>query len=139
MRKVVQNHETIETYDTYVVSRNNSWEASKEVLAVDAFFRRLEARGPTFLAVASGDFGTTAASCEGGFLTIGASATGAVEGNFFGSSSSLIKEAKVEHFVQAEQKEELKQKLARKLMSRGRQRALLPPPEQGPPRPHSCE
>jgi hypothetical protein len=66
------------------------------------------------LVAGSGDLGTTAASCEGGSSTIGASVTGAVEGNFFRSSSSLIKEAKVEHSVQAEQKEELKKKLVKK-------------------------
>jgi hypothetical protein len=46
------------------------------------------------LAVAPGDLGTTTASCEGGLSTTGASVTGAVEGNFFGSSLSLEKEAK---------------------------------------------
>jgi hypothetical protein len=64
--------------------------------------------------VASGDLGTTAASCEGGSSTTGASVTGEAEGNFFRSLSSLIKEVKVEHSVQVEQKEELKQKSAKK-------------------------
>jgi hypothetical protein len=54
----------------------------------------LEARETVFLAAASGDFGTTAASCEGGSSIIGVSVTGAVAANFFGSSSSLKKEAK---------------------------------------------
>jgi hypothetical protein len=67
---------------------------SREVLAVDAFFRRLEAQKPGFLAAASGDLGTTAASCEGGSLTTGASVTGAVAANFLGSSLSLEKKQK---------------------------------------------
>jgi hypothetical protein len=46
------------------------------------------------LAAASGDLGTTAASCEGGSSTTGASATGEVAANFFGSSSSLEKKQK---------------------------------------------
>jgi hypothetical protein len=46
------------------------------------------------LAAASGDLGTTAASCEGGSSTIGASVIGAVAANFLGSSLSLEKKQK---------------------------------------------
>jgi hypothetical protein len=66
--------------------------ASREVLAADAFFRRLEAREPTFLAAASGDLGTTAASCEDGSSIAGASAAGEVPVFPFGFSLSLQKE-----------------------------------------------
>jgi hypothetical protein len=69
-------------------------EASREVLAADAFFRHLEARGPVFLVAASGDLGTTATSCEGGSSIIGASTVGAVAAYFFGSSLSLKKKQK---------------------------------------------
>jgi hypothetical protein len=82
-------------------------EASREVLTVDAFLRRLEAREPTFLAAASGDFGTIAASCEGGSLTTGASVTGAVVANFFGSSLSLKKKQKVKYCVQVDRKKSI--------------------------------
>jgi hypothetical protein len=81
--------------------------ASKEVLAADAFFRRLEAREPAFLAADSGDLGTTAASCEGGSSTIGASVTGAVAANFFGSSLSLKEKQKVKHYVQVDRKKSI--------------------------------
>jgi hypothetical protein len=66
--------------------------APREVLAADAFFRHLEAREPAFLAAASGDLGTTAASCEGGSSIEGASATGEVPLFPFGFSLSLQKE-----------------------------------------------
>jgi hypothetical protein len=79
--------------------------ASREVLAVDAFFRRLEARKLAFLVAASGDLGTIAASCEGGSSIVGASTTGAVATYFFGSSLSLKKERKiVKHSVQVDRK-----------------------------------
>jgi hypothetical protein len=68
--------------------------ASRKVLTADAFFRRLEARKPALLVAASGDLGTTAASCEGGSSTTGASVIGAVTANFFGSSLSLEKKQK---------------------------------------------
>jgi hypothetical protein len=64
---------------------------SREVLAADAFFSRLEAQEPAFLVAASGDLGTTAASCEDGSSITGASTIGAVAAYFFGSSSSLRK------------------------------------------------
>jgi hypothetical protein len=82
-------------------------EASREVLAVDAFFRRFEAREPAFLAAASGDLGTTATSCEGGSLTTGASVIGAVAANFFGSSLSLKKKQKVKNSVQVDKKKSI--------------------------------
>jgi hypothetical protein len=81
--------------------------ASKEVLAADAFFRHLEAREPAFLAADSGDLGTTAASCEGGSSTTGASVTGAVAANFFGSSLSLKEKQKVKHSVQVDRKKSI--------------------------------
>jgi hypothetical protein len=46
-------------------------------------------------------------------LTTGASATGAVEGNFFGSSLSLEKEAKGKALCPSRQKEEHIQKSAK--------------------------
>jgi hypothetical protein len=82
-------------------------EASREVLTVDTFFRRLEAREPAFLAAASGDLGTTAASYEGGSSTIGALVTGAVAANFFGSSLSLKKKQKVKYSVQVDRKKSI--------------------------------
>jgi hypothetical protein len=68
--------------------------ASREVLAADAFFGHLEARKLALLVAASADLGTTAASCEGGSSTTGASITGAVAAYFFGSSLSLKKKQK---------------------------------------------
>jgi hypothetical protein len=65
------------------------------------------------LAAASSDLGTTAASCEGGSSTTGASVIWAVEGNFFGSSLSLEKEAKVEALCPNRQEEEDMQKSAK--------------------------
>jgi hypothetical protein len=82
--------------------------ASREVIAVDAFFRRLEAQEPTFLAAASGDLSTTAASCEGGSSTTGASVTGAVAANFFGSSLLLKKKQKVKYSVQVDRKKSIR-------------------------------
>jgi hypothetical protein len=79
----------------------------------------LEAREPAFLAAASGDLGTTAASCEGGSSTIGESVTGAVEGNFFGSSLSLEKEAKGKALCPSRQKEEHMQKSAKNSRVKG--------------------
>jgi hypothetical protein len=87
--------------------------ASREVLAADAFFRRLKAGEPAFLAATSGDLGTTAASCEGGSSTTGASVTGAVAANFFGSSLSLKKKQKVKYYVQVDRKEEHMKKSAK--------------------------
>jgi hypothetical protein len=87
--------------------------ASREVLAADAFFRRLEGRKPAFLVAASGDLGTTAASCEGGSSTTGASVTGAVAANFFGSSLSLKKKQKVKQSVQVDRKKEYMKKSAK--------------------------
>jgi hypothetical protein len=81
--------------------------ASREVLAADAFFRRLEAREPAFLAAASGDLGTTTASCEGGPSTTRASVIGAVAANFFGSSLSLKKKQKVKYYVQGYRKKSI--------------------------------
>jgi hypothetical protein len=59
------------------------------------------------LAAASGDLGTTAASSEGGSSITGASVTGAVEANFFGSSLSLKKKQKVKYYVQVDRKESI--------------------------------
>jgi hypothetical protein len=87
--------------------------ASREVLAANAFFRRLEAREPAFLTAASSDLGTTAASCEVGSSTTRASVTGAVEGNFFGSSLLLEKEAKGKALYPSRPKEEHMQKSAK--------------------------
>jgi hypothetical protein len=81
--------------------------ASREVLTADAFFRRLEAQNTGFLLAASGDLGTTAASCEGGSSTIGASVIGAVAGYFFGSLLSLKKKQKVKHSVQVDRKKSI--------------------------------
>jgi hypothetical protein len=81
--------------------------ASREVLVADAFFKHLEAREIVFLAAASGDFGTTAASCEGGSSIIGVSVTRAVAANFFGSSSSLKRKQKVEYSVQVDRKKSI--------------------------------
>jgi hypothetical protein len=81
--------------------------ALREVLAADAFFRRLEARKLAFLAAASGDLGTTAASYEGGSSTTGASITGAAATNFFESSLSLKKKQKVKYSVQVDRKKSI--------------------------------
>jgi hypothetical protein len=62
----------------------------------------LEARKLAFLVAASGDLGTTAASCEGGSLT-----TGAVAANLLGSSLSLEKKQKVKHSVQVDRKKSI--------------------------------
>jgi hypothetical protein len=62
------------------------------------------------MAAASGDLGTTATSCEGGLSTTGASVTGVVEGNFFGSLLSLEKEAKGKTLCPSRQKKEHMQK-----------------------------
>jgi hypothetical protein len=89
--KVVSNKKyIILTSSVEVIVRG----ASREVLAADAFFRRLEAREPAFLVAASGDLGTTAASCEGGSSIVGASVAGEVPVFPFGFSLSLQKEWK---------------------------------------------
>jgi hypothetical protein len=67
----------------------------------------LEARKPAFLVAASGDLGTTAASCEGGSSTTRVSVTGAVEEIFFGSSLSLKKKQKVKQSVQVDRKKSI--------------------------------
>jgi hypothetical protein len=54
----------------------------------------LEAQKPAFLVAASGDLGTTAASCEGASSITGASTIGAVATYFFGSLLSLKKKQK---------------------------------------------
>jgi hypothetical protein len=59
------------------------------------------------LAAASGDLGTTGASCEGGSSTTGASIIGAAAANFFGSSLSLKKKQKVKYYVQVNRKKSI--------------------------------
>jgi hypothetical protein len=78
---------------------------SRKVLAADAFFRRLKAREPAFLAAAFGDLGTTAASCEGGSSITGASTIGAVVAYFFRSSLSLKKKQKSKTLYASQHKE----------------------------------
>jgi hypothetical protein len=65
------------------------------------------------LVAASGDLGTTAASCKGGSSTTGASVTGAVAANFFGSSLSLEKKQKSKALCPSRQKEEYMKKSAK--------------------------
>jgi hypothetical protein len=93
--------------------------ASREVLAADAFFRRLEARKLAFLVAASGNLGTTAASCEGGSSITGASTIGAVATYFFGSSLSLKKKQKSIALCTSQQKEDYVNKLAKNLRVQG--------------------
>jgi hypothetical protein len=88
-------------------------EASREVLAADVFFRRLEAREPAFLVAASGDLGTTSASCEGGSSTTGASTIGAVAAYFLGSSLSLKKKQQSKTLCAIRQKEKYMNKSAK--------------------------
>jgi hypothetical protein len=90
---------------------------SREVLTADAFFRRLEAREPAFLVVASGDLGTTAASYEGGSSIIGASTIGAAAAHFFGPSLSLKKSKTL---CASQQIEKYINKVSKKLTSPGR-------------------
>jgi hypothetical protein len=59
------------------------------------------------LVAASGDLGTTAASCEGGSSTTGASVTEAVAAYFFGSSISLKKKQKVKQSIQVDRKKSI--------------------------------
>jgi hypothetical protein len=92
---------------------------SREVLAADAFFKRLEARKPAFLVAASSDLGTTTASCEGGSSIIGASTIGAVVTYFFGSLLSLKKEKKSKALYASQQKEDYVNKLAKNLHVQG--------------------
>jgi hypothetical protein len=87
--------------------------ALREVLAADAFFRRLEAQKPSFLVAASGDLGTTAASCKGGSSITGASIIGVVVAYFFGSSLSLKKKQKNKVLCASRQKEEYMKKSAK--------------------------
>jgi hypothetical protein len=87
--------------------------ASREVLAADAFFRRLDVREPAFLAAASGDLGTTAASCEGGSSIAGASTMGAVATYFFGFSLSLEKKQKSKTICTSQKKEKYINKSAK--------------------------
>jgi hypothetical protein len=87
--------------------------ASREVLAADAFFRRLEAREPAFLAAPSGDLGTTAASCEGGSSIAGASTMGAVAKYFFGFSLLLKKKQKSKTLYTGRKKERYINKLGK--------------------------
>jgi hypothetical protein len=93
--------------------------ASREVLAADAFFRRLEARKPAFLVAASSDLGTTAASWEGGSSIIGASTTGALATYFFESSLSLKRGKKSKALCASRQKEDYVNKLAKNLRVQG--------------------
>jgi hypothetical protein len=89
--KLVSNKKCIAlTSSTEVIGRG----ASREVLAADAFFRRLEAREPACLVAAFGDLGTTTASCEGGSSITGASTIGAVATYFFWVLVITEKEAK---------------------------------------------
>jgi hypothetical protein len=67
------------------------------------------------LVAASGDFGTTTASCEGGSSITGASIIGAVAAYFFGSSLSLKKKQKSKALCASRQKEEYVNKLAKNL------------------------
>jgi hypothetical protein len=92
---------------------------SREVLAADTFFRRLEAREPAFLVAASGDLDTTAASCEGGSSITGASTIGGVAAHFFGSSLSLKKKQKSKTLCASQQKEKYMNKSAKNSQVQG--------------------
>jgi hypothetical protein len=98
---------------------------SGEVLAADAFFRRLEAREPAFLVAASGDLGTTAASWEGGSLITGASTIGAVVAYFFGSSLSLKKKQQSKALCASRQKENYMNKSAKNSRVQGVEKHFL--------------
>jgi hypothetical protein len=100
--KILSNKKCIAlTSSAEVIGRG----VSREVLIVDAFFRRLEARELAFLAAAFGDLGTTTASYEGGALITGASTMGAVATYFFGSSLSLKKKQKSKTLCASQHKE----------------------------------
>jgi hypothetical protein len=86
---------------------------------------RLEVRKPAFFAAASGDLGNTAASCEGGSSTIGASVIGAVATNFFGSSSSLKKKQKSKALCPSQQKEEYMKKSAKNSRVQGVEKLIF--------------
>jgi hypothetical protein len=80
----------------------------REALATGAFFRRLEAREEVlFLAAASGDLATTAASWEGGSSAAGASTRGAVAASFLGFSLSLKKEQKVDTLHESKERDRI--------------------------------
>jgi hypothetical protein len=72
--------------------------ASREALAFNDFFTRLELRTTTIFLTgtlrAFGDFTAGSTSCEGGSSIAGVSVAGAVAANLFGFSSSQRKEAK---------------------------------------------
>jgi hypothetical protein len=81
--------------------------ALREVLAADAFFRHLEAQEPAFLVAASGDLGTTTASCEGGSSTTGESVTRQWKEISLGPRYHWKKKQKVKHSVQVDRKKSI--------------------------------
>jgi hypothetical protein len=77
--------------------------ASREALASDDFFMRLELRTATIFLTgtlgAFGDFTAGSTSCDGGSSIAGVSVAGAVVANLLGFSSSLKRKQKVKSFV----------------------------------------
>jgi hypothetical protein len=97
MRRKIQSNKQSKLQDAELTSSREPtgrW-VSREVLAVIAFFRCLEAReGVPFLTRASGDFTTTVASSEGGSLAAKVSTREEMAASFLGFSLSLEREQK---------------------------------------------